>query len=247
MTLEERSNLVLAFARVLYVNGQATDQTLAAAERLGDTLGLRAKILPRWGELQLQAEDGDVQIISAVAADPTGVDMDRVASTMRAIEELRVGRLAPAAAMEAITTISKTPPAPTWLFTLAAAAGAVALAVIFGVQHLAASVAHIRECGGRRSSAPLLGPVQRKHLPATVLRGVARRRYRRAGGSIPIEFVASACRGLPMHGPGARAACAQWCVGSHQGPHPSRRCPTDLCGARRCGDFDGTAAWTRPS
>jgi len=30
MTLEERSNLVLAFAHVLYVNGQATDQTLDA-------------------------------------------------------------------------------------------------------------------------------------------------------------------------------------------------------------------------
>ena len=30
MTLSERSDLVLAFARVLYVNGQSTDQTLAA-------------------------------------------------------------------------------------------------------------------------------------------------------------------------------------------------------------------------
>ena len=73
------------FARVLYVNGQSTDQTLAAAERLGDALGLRARIMPRWGELQLQAEDGDVKLISAVAADPTGVDMDRVVSAMRAI------------------------------------------------------------------------------------------------------------------------------------------------------------------
>src|SRR6266403_2196546 len=132
MTLQERSNLLLAIARVLYVNGQSTDQTLAAAERLGDTLGLRAKIMPRWGELQLQAEDRDARLISAVAADPTGVDMDRVASTMRAIEELGAGRLAPAAAMEAINAISHAPPAPTWLFTLAAAAGAVALAVIFG-------------------------------------------------------------------------------------------------------------------
>jgi uncharacterized membrane protein YjjP (DUF1212 family) len=139
MTLEERSTLVLAFTRVLYVNGQDTDQTLDAAERLGGTLGLRAKIVPRWGELQLQAEDRGARIISAVAADPAGVEMDRVASTMRAIEELSAGRLAPAAAMEAITKISKTPPAPTWLFTLAAAAGAVALAVIFGVQHLAAA------------------------------------------------------------------------------------------------------------
>ncbi len=140
MTLEERSNLVLAFARVLYVNGQATDQTMAAAQQLGDTLGLSVKLLPRWGELQIQFEDGDSRVISAVAADPAGVNMDRVASTMQAIEDLRVDRLAPAAAMEAITKISKTPPAPVWLFTFAAAAGAVALAVIFGVQHLAASV-----------------------------------------------------------------------------------------------------------
>jgi uncharacterized membrane protein YjjP (DUF1212 family) len=136
MTLEERSNLVLAFARVLYVNGQSTDQTVAAAERFGDALGLRAKIMPRWGELQLQAEDRDTRLISAVPADPAGVEMDRVASTMQAIENLSAGRLAPAAAMEAIIAISQTLPAPTWLFTLAAAAGAVALAVLFGVQHL---------------------------------------------------------------------------------------------------------------
>jgi hypothetical protein len=54
MTLAQRSSLVLAFARVLYVNGQATEQIVAAAERLGRTLGLRAKVMPRWGELRLQ-------------------------------------------------------------------------------------------------------------------------------------------------------------------------------------------------
>ena len=139
MTLEERSNLVLAFARVLYVNGQATDETSEAVERLGGTLGLRAKLLPRWGELELQAGDREGNLVSAVEADPAGVNMDRVASTMRAIEELGASRLAPAAAMEAISKIAKTPSAPTWLFTFAAAAGAVALAVIFGVQHLKAA------------------------------------------------------------------------------------------------------------
>jgi uncharacterized membrane protein YjjP (DUF1212 family) len=139
MTLEERSDLVLGVARVLYVNGQSTDQTLDAAKRLGDTLGLRASILPRWGELRLQAEDGDARLISAVAADPTGVDMDRVASAMRAIEDLAGGRLEPAAAMEATSAISHAPSAPTWLFTVAAAAGAVALAVIFGIEHLPAA------------------------------------------------------------------------------------------------------------
>jgi len=135
MTREERSNLVLFLARVLYVNGQSTEQTLAAASRLGELLGLRATILPRWGELELEAKDGDGTFISAVEAIPSGVDMDRVASTMLAIEEIDDGRLAPTAAMEKILLISKAPPAPTWLFSLAAAAGAVALAVLFGVQH----------------------------------------------------------------------------------------------------------------
>jgi uncharacterized membrane protein YjjP (DUF1212 family) len=142
MTLADRADLVLAVARVQYVNGQSTDQVLGSAERLGHTLGLRAEILPRWGELQLKAQDiaSGTRPISAVTADPTGVAMSRVASSMRTIEDLAAGRLTPAAAKEAIRAISQAPLAPTWLFTLAAAAGAVALAVIFGVhQHLPAT------------------------------------------------------------------------------------------------------------
>src|SRR5262245_52206815 len=107
MTLEERSKLVLAFARVLYVNGQATEQTVTAAEQLGGTLGMRAKIMPRWGELQIQSEDEDSRSKSRVAADPSGVDMERVASTTRAIQEIGAGRLAPAAAPGAIAAISR--------------------------------------------------------------------------------------------------------------------------------------------
>jgi uncharacterized membrane protein YjjP (DUF1212 family) len=133
MTLEERSNLILAAARVLYVNGQATEETVAAAEQLGRALGLRAKVMPRWGELRLQSEDN--RLIAQVAADPTGVDMDRVASTVRAIEDIGAGRLAPEAAMTAIAAIAQALPAPTWLFALAAGAGSLALAVIFGLEH----------------------------------------------------------------------------------------------------------------
>jgi uncharacterized membrane protein YjjP (DUF1212 family) len=141
MTLENRADLVLAAARVQYVNGQSTDQVLASAERLGRTLGLRAEIMPRWGELQLKAQDSasGTTLIAVVTADPTGVAMSRVASTMRIVDDLAAGRLAPAAAKEAIREASHAPLAPTWLFTLAAAAGAVALALIFGVQHLQAA------------------------------------------------------------------------------------------------------------
>ncbi len=135
MTPDERCNLVLAFARTLFINGQATDQTVAAAERLARTLGLRAKLTARWGELQLHSDSKDVTGIVQVAADPAGVEMDRVTSTMRAIEDVESGRLAPDGAMTAIAAISRAPPSPTWLFAFAAAAGAVALSVIFGVDH----------------------------------------------------------------------------------------------------------------
>ena len=124
MTLQERSDLVLAAARVLYVNGQATEQMLRASETLGRSLGLRAKIIPRWGQLQLQAADENNSVFVSMAADPTGVDMDRVAATMRAIEDIGSGGLASDKAALAIRKISRAPPASTLLFALAAGAGA---------------------------------------------------------------------------------------------------------------------------
>jgi uncharacterized membrane protein YjjP (DUF1212 family) len=139
MKADERCNLVLNFARTLFVNGQATDQSAAAAERLGRILGLHANVMVRWGELQLQS-DSEATPFCQVPADPAGVDMDRVASTMRAIDDVESGRLAPDAAMKAIGVISRAPPAPTWLFAFAAAAGAVALSVIFGVGHFLPAV-----------------------------------------------------------------------------------------------------------
>jgi len=139
MKADERCNLVLNFARTLFVNGQATDQSAAAAERLGRVLGLHANVMARWGELQLQS-DSEATPFCQVPADPAGVDMDRVASTMRAIDDVESGRLAPDAAMKEIGVISRAPPAPTWLFAFAAAAGAVALSVIFGVGHFLPAV-----------------------------------------------------------------------------------------------------------
>jgi len=139
MTRGERSNLILTCARVLYVNGESTEKTVAVAKRLGDFLGLTVTILPRWGKLELHCEDTDGKLISAIEATPSGVNMDRVASTRRTVEELCDGRLDPAKAMEAINRIAAAPPASTWKFTLAAGVGAVALAVIFGLQHLSAA------------------------------------------------------------------------------------------------------------
>jgi uncharacterized membrane protein YjjB (DUF3815 family) len=167
MNSPERADLIISFARLLHVNGESTDQTIAATEWLGSKLGLSAKVIPRWGELGLQVGDlGTIQV-AVGAADPTGVDMDRVASAMRAIDDISAGRLAPSEALKTINAISQAPPAPTWLFTLAAAAGAAALSVIFGVQHPAAVVLIIFSAGAgavlrrfvvRYSTNPLLQP-----------------------------------------------------------------------------------------
>jgi uncharacterized membrane protein YjjP (DUF1212 family) len=140
MTGRELSDLILAFARLLYINGQATDQVVAAIRRLGDQVGIRAELLPRWGELQLREEVDGAAKVSYAAADPTGVDMDRVASAMTAVADIEAGRLSPDDARARIDAVAKASPAPTWLFALAAAAAAVALAVIFGIQHLPAVV-----------------------------------------------------------------------------------------------------------
>jgi uncharacterized membrane protein YjjP (DUF1212 family) len=176
MTLEERCELVLAFVRVLFVNGQSTEQTVASGERLGDTLGLDVKILPRWGELQLQGQESGSRLILAVAADPAGVVMGRVASAMQAIDDISAGRLEPAAAKESIHAIAQAPPAPTWLFTLAAAAGAAALAVIFGIQHLlAVALVFVSAAAGallRRGLARYSANVFLQPFAAALLAGV---------------------------------------------------------------------------
>jgi uncharacterized membrane protein YjjP (DUF1212 family) len=173
MTADDRCNLVLTFARTLFINGQATDQTVAAAERLARTLGLRANLMARWGELLLRSEGKDATLLPA---DPAGVDMDRVVSTMRVIGDVESGQLAPDAAMKAVGAISRAPPAPTWLFALAAAAGAVALSVIFGVGHYLPAILIFASAGAgailRRALAQLSGNYFIQPFGAAVLAGL---------------------------------------------------------------------------
>jgi uncharacterized membrane protein YjjP (DUF1212 family) len=121
------------------VNGQTTDETLAAVERIARSLRLQTTMLPRWGELHLEAEDREARLVSVVAANPSGVHMTRVESMARTVEDIEAGCLAPASAMKEVAAIAEAPPLPTWLFALAAAVGAVSLAMIFGVRHSSAA------------------------------------------------------------------------------------------------------------
>jgi len=176
MTPDERAELILAFARVLYVNGQATDQVIAAGQRLGNGLGVRAELLPRWGQLQLRTEGGGVRLISHLAAEPGGVHMARVIGAMRAIEAIEAGLLSPDEARKLVDTIAKAPPVPTWLFVLAAAAGALALAVILGVREIAPALLIFASAGAgaalRRAVARLSKNIFVQPFCAALLAGL---------------------------------------------------------------------------
>jgi len=172
----ERSDLVLACARTLHTNGQSTHETVQTAKRLGTQLGLRATLIAHWEELELRGTDGTDSQVSFERGSPTGINMDRVASAMSSIQNFFASGPAIVAALENIKAIAQTPPAPTWLFTLAAAAGAAAMAAIFGAHHLKAVVlimisaavgAVLRRTLARCSTNTLLQP-----LCAALLAGI---------------------------------------------------------------------------
>src|SRR5690242_2786569 len=91
MSDEARYDLVMACTRLLYVNGQGTEQVLAASHRLARVLGLNAMLSLRWGEVQLQLQEGN-RTIWSVTANPAGVDMTRVIQGMQVIDDIEAGR-----------------------------------------------------------------------------------------------------------------------------------------------------------
>ena len=176
MTARERAQLVLAFAKTLYIHGQATEQTVNTSERLAVALGLRAAVRPRGGEIRVVGDWANGPPAIEAAAAPTAVQMERVAAAMLAIDDVASSRLTADAAETAIERIARLPPSPDWMFALAAAAGAAALAVIFGVDHVFAATlifisaglgAALRRALGRMSANLFLQP-----FAAALLAGV---------------------------------------------------------------------------
>jgi uncharacterized membrane protein YjjB (DUF3815 family) len=175
-SIAEQCDLLLSFARVLQANGQSTHETLLAAERLSRHFNLRATVVPGWATLQLQATGSGARVVSIVEAAPTGVDMSRVAAAMAAVEKLAAGPSSTSVSVDTINAIANAPAASNWLFSIAAALGAVALSVIFGVRHLeavaliaasAATGAVLRRFISRHSDNQLLPP-----LSAALLAGI---------------------------------------------------------------------------
>jgi uncharacterized membrane protein YjjP (DUF1212 family) len=121
---------VAAAAVLLHNNGQTTERTVVASERLGHALGVRLTVQPHWGEVALQAEG--TPFSEMAPSTPLGVDMGKVLAVMKIVDQVCDGVVPGEAARAALTVAARVPPASVPRFALFAAIGAAALGVIFG-------------------------------------------------------------------------------------------------------------------
>jgi uncharacterized membrane protein YjjP (DUF1212 family) len=99
-------------------------------------LGIKSTILMRWGEILTFADDNGDQRYAVLSAEPTSVDMRKVSSTIRLVDRVISGDLAPEAIASELTAIEALPTTSVVRFATFAALGAAALGVVFGVSHL---------------------------------------------------------------------------------------------------------------
>ncbi len=129
-------DLLIRFATVLFVNGQTTERTIRSVEDLGETFGRHASVFLHWGELHVHIVQKGCSVSGIVAANPTAIDMGKVAGAMSAISDASDGILAPAPLRSRLVAVEQMPTVSIARFAMMAAAGAAALGVIFGAAHL---------------------------------------------------------------------------------------------------------------
>jgi len=128
-------DLLSATAKLLFQYGQTTEKTVMAVSRLGAALGCRASLFPHWGELGIRIDGPTGVQQDVIAAQPAGIDMNKVVATMKVIDQLCDARIDAAAARSSFDAITRYTPVGTARFALMAATGAAALGVIFGAIH----------------------------------------------------------------------------------------------------------------
>jgi uncharacterized membrane protein YjjP (DUF1212 family) len=124
------SALMGGVAGLLFTNGQTTEATHLAIERLGTALCHSGRLTARWGELTIW-RDGEV-LGWHHAAEPLAVDIGKVLATERLVDEVCAGRIDVREALVSLPAIRRLPPVSLIRFATMAASGAAALAIIFG-------------------------------------------------------------------------------------------------------------------
>ncbi len=160
-------DILIRAATLLFVNGQTTERTTKAIERVAHAFGFRAVLFLRWGELRVDLSNEHGARSGAVVVNPVAVHMGKVAAAMRARAEALETPSDPAVLAARLTEIEAMAPVSTARFAPMAAAGAAALAVIFGADDIlsllliavsAAAGALLRRWVGARSDNPFLQP-----------------------------------------------------------------------------------------
>jgi len=128
-------DLLSASAKLLFQNGQTTERTVLTVERIGAVLGYHCLLFPHWGELTIRIDGPTGLLQEVIAAQPAGVDMNKVAATTKVVDELCNGQIDVWMARSSFEAISRYPPVGLARCALLAAAGAAALGVIFGTAH----------------------------------------------------------------------------------------------------------------
>lgn len=126
---------VLAAAVLLHDNGQSTDMTLIAADRLNRGLGISCTLIPSWASI-LAIGDGPAPPVRVGAANPVGVNMRRVSAAMRVIDRAEDGPLDRRLVRHALSDAAGQGSSSALVFTVACATGATALSVVFGANDL---------------------------------------------------------------------------------------------------------------
>jgi uncharacterized membrane protein YjjB (DUF3815 family) len=125
-------DLALRAAALLYGNGQSTQMVLVAVDRINRGLGSRTTVVPTWASLLVVADD-PVAPVRVAPVSPVAVNMRRVATAMRAVDRSEDGPLDRAAFDRELSLAAGETFSGTAAFVIACAAGAAALAVVFGV------------------------------------------------------------------------------------------------------------------
>jgi uncharacterized membrane protein YjjP (DUF1212 family) len=126
--------LLSQVVQLLLASGQTTERLVHATERLGARLGLCVAVLPGWGATILAFDDSKHHRLELVLGAPIGVDMRKVATTMSLIDEICDGKRDIASTEAALGAVSRLPPISVLRFAVLAAAGAAALAILFGAR-----------------------------------------------------------------------------------------------------------------
>lgn len=123
---------ILRAAQLLHDSGQSTSMTVQAVQRLSRGLAQPAAVIPGWASVTVYDPRAGGANALIGQTRPIGVNMRRVATLMRAVDDAGRRPVHRDEIERAIDTADRLAPSSTLAFVAACGVGAAALAVVFG-------------------------------------------------------------------------------------------------------------------